>query len=74
MKNCFEVQFHVDETKGLLRGLERSISHVRYNLAYDNIEDLPNKIEEIRKVLTKLESKIINLKNRYINKYNYGNF
>ena len=65
MKNCFEVQIQVDETKGLLRGLERSISHVRYNLAYDNIEDLPNKIEEIRKVLTKLESKIINLRNHY---------
>ena len=65
MKNCFEVQIQIDETKGLLRGLERSISRTRYNLAYDNIEDLPNKIEEIRKVLTKLESKIVNLRNRY---------
>ena len=65
MKNCFEVQIQIDETKGLLRGLEKSISHTRYNLAYDTIEDLPNKIAEIRKVLTNLESKIVNLRNRY---------
>ena len=65
MKNCFEVQIQIDETKGLLRGLERSISKTRYNLAYDNIEDLPNRIEEIRKVLTTLDFKIFNLRNRY---------
>ena len=54
----FETQMVVNETKGLLKGLERQISTTEFQLATDNLELLNDKLNDMRQVLDRIEKKV----------------
>ena len=54
----FETQMVVNETKGLLKGLERQISTTEFHLATDNLELLNDKLNDMRQVLDRIEKKV----------------
>lgn len=56
--NNFETKIVVSETKGLLRTLENDIKGVRYDLAFDNLNELPEKLQDLRKLIDVIEEKI----------------
>lgn len=56
--NNFETKIVVSETKGLLRTLENDIKGVRYDLAFDNLNELPEKLQDLRKLIDVIEEKV----------------
>lgn len=59
MTNNFETRMLVNETKGLLKGLEDYIRDVRFNLAFDNLDELAENTTEMRMIIDKIESKVM---------------
>lgn len=59
MTSNFETRMLVNETKGLLKGLEDYIRDVRFNLAFDNLDELAENTTEMRMIIDKIESKVM---------------
>ena len=55
MCNNFENRILVYELKGLLDGLSRYVNKVKYNLAFDNVCDLSDEMNEARKIIDKID-------------------
>ena len=55
----FESKIVVSEIKGLLRTLESDIKDARYQLAFDNLNKLPEQLKQIRKLIDVIEGKVI---------------
>lgn len=53
-----ETQFLVDEIKGLLQGLERDAKDIRYDLASDNVYEICDKLDFMRKKIDHIKSKV----------------
>lgn len=53
-----DIQLKVDETKGLLKGLEDRIYRTRLNLAIDNIDKVQDDLDEIKRYISAIETKI----------------
>ncbi len=58
MCNNFENRILVYELKGLLDGLSRYVTKVKYNLAFDNVCDLSDEMNEARKIIDKIDCMI----------------
>lgn len=59
MANNFETRMLVNETKGLFEGLENYIGRTRVNLAFDNLDKVPEKITEMRMIIDRIEAKVM---------------
>lgn len=55
----FEAKIVVSEIKGLLRTLERDVKNAEFQLAFDNLNELPKELEQIRKLIDVIEGKVI---------------
>ena len=53
-----DIQLKVDETKGLLKGLEDRVHRTRFNLAIDNIDKVQDDLDEIKRYISAIETKI----------------
>lgn len=55
MCDNFENRILVYELKGLLDGLSHYVTEAKYNLAFDNVCDLSDKLNEARKIIDKID-------------------
>ena len=58
MYENFEVRVLLAETKGLLRELETMVRHTKMNLAFDNISNINDELDQMRKLMNIIEDKI----------------
>ena len=54
----FETKIVISETKGLLRTLENDIKGIRYQLSFDNLNELPGSLQDLRKLIDVIEEKV----------------
>lgn len=54
----FETQMIVDETKGLLKGLENLVRTTEFRLAFDTLKDLNKELNDMRLVIDRIETKV----------------
>lgn len=66
-----ETEFLVDEIKGLLQGLERDAKDIRYDLAFDNVYKICDKLDFMRKKIDYIKSKINEQKSEEISEYEF---
>lgn len=59
MMNDFKTKILVSETKGLLKTLERDVHRANFDLAFDDIDKLPERLNEFRKLIDVIEKKIM---------------
>ena len=55
----FKTKVLVSETKGLLGTLENDVSRVKFDLAFDNIYELPDRLNEIKAIIDVIEKKVM---------------
>lgn len=55
----FKTKVLVSETKGLLGTLENDVSRVKFDLAFDNIDKLPERLNEIKEIIDVIEKKVM---------------
>ena len=60
MDNSFENQILVDETKGLLGGLEINARQARYGLSFDTLGDLVDDLDRMKLIIDRIQNKIEN--------------
>lgn len=53
-----EKEITVMEIKGLLKGLNRMVSSIEFNLGFDNIDNLEVELGYLRNILDAIESKV----------------
>jgi hypothetical protein len=58
MADNFETRMNVYEVKGLLESLEKVSRHARWNLASDNLNQLSKETEEMKQIISRIETKI----------------
>lgn len=66
-----ETKFLVDEIKGLLQGLERDAKDIRYDLAFDNVYKICDKLDFMKKKIDYIKSKINEQKSEEISEYEF---
>ena len=54
----FKTKVLVSETKGLLGTLENDIKDIRYQLSFDNLNKLPESLQDLRKLIDVIEEKV----------------
>ena len=54
----FETKIVISETKGLLRTLENDIKDISYQLSFDNLNQLPESLQDLRKLIDVIEEKV----------------
>lgn len=55
----FETKIVVSEINGLLMTLERDVKDAEFQLAFDNLNELPGELEQMRKLIDVIEGKVI---------------
>lgn len=56
--NDFETRVAVAELKGVLRELQKICRHAEFDLAWDNVMDLPKELIEMKKLIKTIDNKI----------------
>ena len=63
MEFNLENRMTVNEVKGLLEGLQDYVRDVKYDLSYDNLDELTDRTNEMRQIINRIEMKVIRLRN-----------